>query len=125
MRTLDQTVFCLINTQLVKVLNEIEYIDSNVKNSYHPYLSICKLFFFSISLDCPSKVQIPAKSEDEHARREWLHSLVKDFLRQFVFDVQETDEMIEQVNRLDRNQREGYTSRICGKKYQGDAWRVR
>jgi len=109
------------------VLNEIEYIDSNVKHSYHPYLSICKLFgfFFSISLDSPSKMQIPAKSEGKHARREWLHSLLKDFLRQLVFDVQETDEMIEQVNRLDRNQREGYACRICGKKYQGDAWRVR
>lgn len=65
------------------------------------------LFFFN-SLDSPSKVQISAKSEDKHTRREWLHSLVKDFLQQFVFDVQETDEMIEQVNRLNRNQREGY-----------------
>ena len=83
------------------------------------------MLFFFISLDSPSKVQIPAKSEDKHACCEWLHSLVKDFLRQFVFDVQETDEMIEQVNRLDRNQREGYVCRICGKKYQGDAWRVR
>jgi len=51
--------------------------------------------------------------------------VVTEFLREFVFDVKESDEIIEQVNRLDRNQREGYLSRICGQRYQGDSWCVR
>lgn len=47
------------------------------------------------------------------------------FIRTFVFDVQESDDLVEQVDRLDRLNREGYCCRVCGQKYQGDAWRVR
>ena len=78
-----------------------------------------------IIADEPSKFQLPAKSTDKVVRRDWLHNVVRDFLQAFVFDVQESDQVIEQVNLLDRNQREGYACRICGQKYQGDAWRVR
>lgn len=80
---------------------------------------------FIVSLDDPRKVQLPDKNLDKLARRDWLHNVVTEFLREFVFDVKESDEIIEQVNRLDRNQREGYLCRVCGQRYQGDSWRVR
>jgi len=75
--------------------------------------------------DVPSKFQLPLKSEGRVERRNWLHKLIREFLREFVFDTQESNEVIQEVNRLDRQQREGYACRICGRRYQGDAWRVR
>lgn len=78
-----------------------------------------------IIADAPCTVQLPEKSADKHERKEFLHNLVTAFIRTFVFDVQESDDLVEQVDRLDRLNREGYCCRVCGQKYQGDAWRVR
>ncbi|KAJ7361941.1 hypothetical protein OS493_014588 [Desmophyllum pertusum] len=75
--------------------------------------------------DVPSKFQLPLKSEGSLERCNWLHKVIREFLREFVFDTQESDKVIQEVNRLDRQQREGYTCRVCGRRYQGDAWHVR
>ena len=75
---------------------------------------------FIVILDDPRNIQLSEKSLDKLARSDWLHNVVTQFLRKFVFDVEESDELIEQVNHLDRNQREGYLCRICGQRYQGD-----
>ena len=75
---------------------------------------------FIIILDDPRNVQLPEKSLDKLARRDWLHNVVTQFLREFVFDVEESDELIEQVNHLDGNQRECYLYRICCQRYQED-----
>ena len=75
---------------------------------------------FIIILDDPRNVQLPEKSLDKLAWRDWLHNVVTQFLREFVFDVEESDELIEQVNHLDGNQRECYLYRICCQRYQED-----
>lgn len=72
------------------------------------------LFYISF---VPTKVQVPLKSEEREVRRSWLENLIRKFLREFVFDTQESDEVVQGVNRLDMQQREGYTCRICGRIY--------
>lgn len=81
--------------------------------------------FYILFADVPTKVQLPLKSEDRAVRRSWLENLIRKFLCEFVFDTQESDEVVQGVNRLDVQQREGYACRICRRIYQGDAWRVR
>ena len=87
---------------------------------------ICLLVFFLFS-DKPDEFTIPRHWKSKEEKEEWFFDHVNKYLDQFVFDSTQLTDVAEQVQRLEMNEKEGYTCRKpgCDQTYEFHSGRVR
>ncbi|KXJ11341.1 hypothetical protein AC249_AIPGENE23188 [Exaiptasia diaphana] len=106
------------------------YNEYNEFHSRETEAHICASFMEKMkmdTMDAEPNVSIPGDSISESTRRQWLDELCSDFVREYVFDANEIDGLIDKTAELDQRLRLPFLCRSehCHKSYKFHSARVR
>ena len=75
---------------------------------------MCKLQITNFIADKPTKCTVSQSWQSKEDKKAWLFNQIEEYLEQFVFDASTLPDITEQVQRLEKNEKDRHRCRAAG-----------